>query len=249
MPPATCRRRWHDAAGQTIATVDALSNYTTFTFDAVGRQTVTANEPVEPDEPDPLRRRQPDSGYVVNPLGNRTTSFAFDAADLQNLDVSGSCRSTCRKSRYDAAGRTIATIDPLSHYTTTTFDAASRKTSETINPLNQTVHDEPFTMPPAGPWRRSTPWAIARRSDSTTPTGKSRSKTHWATFRKNACFDAAGRGKRSASVDPLNELHDAHVTTRPTAKSATTNPLNQTHDANPVTMRPGRSNDQPRSTR
>jgi RHS repeat-associated protein len=151
----------------------------------------------------------------MDPLGNRT-STTFDAASrtIASINPLGLRTST----NYDSVGRAIASIDPLGRRTTTTYDVAGR-TITSIDPLGNrtsTTFDAASrtiaSINPLG-FRTSTTYdAVGRAIASIDPLANRTSTT----------FDAAGRA--IASIDPLGNRTS---TTRDAAgrSIATINPL------------------------
>ena len=100
----------YDAAGQLIASTDALGNTTTTTYDAAGRRT-----------------------RVTDPLGH-TSQFAYDANNRlrQITDALGNTS----EHQYDALGRVKAVVAPDGSSSQTLYDALGR-TIETIDPAGK----------------------------------------------------------------------------------------------------------------
>ncbi len=101
---------------------------------------------------------------------------------------------------YDAAGRQIATVDPLEHRNTSVYDAAGR-TIAAVNPLTfrtTTVYD-PANQPIAS----IDP--LARRSTTVyDPAGRNIASINPLEERTTSVYDAAGQ--MIASIDPLQRI-------------------------------------------
>jgi RHS repeat-associated protein len=121
-----------DAAGEVQASIDALGNATTHTYDALGRETQV----------------QTPAGYattvydaasnVVNTIdaNNNKSTFAYDALNRQTTatDPLGGVTSYS----YDAANNRVNLIDPDNNKTTFVFDALNRLTQQT-DPLGHSA--------------------------------------------------------------------------------------------------------------